>query len=73
MAGEVSAQLVQLRLTASEDLARRQMTTRQQGVSDADIQIARHMAAATPNKGGFDALCAAGVRRTAAADAMAGS
>jgi aminoglycoside phosphotransferase family enzyme/predicted kinase len=46
MAGEVSAQLVQLRCTASEDLAQRRMRTRPRGVSDADGEIARHMAAA---------------------------
>jgi len=46
MADEVSAQLVQLRCTASEDLAQRRIRTRQHGVSDADAEIARHMAAA---------------------------
>ncbi len=43
MAGDASAQLVQLRCTASEDLAQRRMSTRH-GVSDADAEITRHMA-----------------------------
>jgi len=46
MAGDVSAQLVQLRCSASEDLALRRMSARQQGPSDADQAIARQMAAA---------------------------
>jgi len=45
LAGDLSAQLVQLRCIAPEDLARRRMRTRAPGLSDADPQIARHMAA----------------------------
>ena len=37
---------MQLECTASEDLTQRWTSTRQHGVSDADIQIARRMAAA---------------------------
>ena len=44
LAGKVSAELVQLRCTASQDLARQRMSARQHGVSDADADIARHMA-----------------------------
>jgi uncharacterized protein len=45
LAGDVSAELVQLRCTASEDLARQRMSARRHGVSDADAEVARHMAA----------------------------
>jgi uncharacterized protein len=45
LAGEVSAELVQLRCTAPEELARQRMSARQHGVSDADAEVARHMAA----------------------------
>jgi uncharacterized protein len=46
VASQVSAQLVQLRCTAPEPLAQRRMSARQQGLSDADAEIARRMAAA---------------------------
>lgn len=45
LASDVSAELVQLRCTASEDLARQRMSTRRHGVSDADAEAARRMAA----------------------------
>jgi aminoglycoside phosphotransferase family enzyme/predicted kinase len=45
LAGDVSAELVQLRCTASEDLARQRMRDRRHGVSVADAEVARRMAA----------------------------
>jgi aminoglycoside phosphotransferase family enzyme/predicted kinase len=45
LASDVSADLVQLRCAASEDLARQRICARQHGVSDADADVARHMAA----------------------------
>jgi aminoglycoside phosphotransferase family enzyme/predicted kinase len=46
LASDVSAQLVQVRCAASEDVAFRRMSARRQGLSDADRMIARQMAAA---------------------------
>lgn len=45
LAGEVSAELVQVRCTASQDLAEQRISARRYGVSDADADVARHMAA----------------------------
>ena len=45
VAEEMSAQLVQLRCTASAELARRRMMSRPEGFSDADADIAKRMAA----------------------------
>ena len=45
LASDVSAELVQVRCAASEDLARQRMSARRYGVSDADADVARHMAA----------------------------
>jgi len=45
LAGNVSAELVQVLCTATEDLATQRMSARRYGVSDADADVARHMTA----------------------------
>jgi predicted kinase len=45
LAGDASAELVQLRCAASADLARQRICARHHGVSDADAEVARRMAA----------------------------